>query len=136
MTEHTLVPPRSSCGNNHRLPFNHPKIEELGLRVEHMFRLAQLTNFERDILLRSYAGLQSSDRYLWRSARDQPIWITELRPRYAHVWSAADDIAGQIDAMSGFIWRVEEYLDQIERKYDAHVHEDSMNVPVLVDDDI
>jgi hypothetical protein len=135
MTEFALKYPyqRSVSGKNHDT-LKHPEVEAIGSRAACLYRKMPLTNDERDILLRAYSGLVRSERLLWQSHRGQPILITELRP-HSLCWPGAETIQDVIEAVSGYIWRVDEYVSRLERKYNPRTS-GRMNVPVLVDDDI
>lgn len=118
LKEYTPIYPRSVSGKKYRLPLNHPQIEAIAARADAVYR-GTLTDHERGTLLKLYRHLKHTGRSIYRREGEKSLPKTEVRPKSLNV--KASDLVGcgpwEIEA--GFIWRISEYVERLERKYGA-----------------
>lgn len=130
--------PRSISGGDWRPSLDHIDIEAIGRRGDRLYQTAALSDDERGKLIKTYELLGKADRFLARRLRDQPIWITQLRPRFWNDWFGIEGNQGQTETACGFVWRVLEFIERLEARHvDVPVATEPVSNarPVLVDGD-
>lgn len=115
MNDYSPQFPPCVSGGGFRKPLDHPDIESIGKQADHLYRATTLNDDDRAMLLKIYSELKKADRFLARRLRNQPVWITQLRPRFWNDWLVEN--ADRIEAACGFVWRVLEYINRLEIRY-------------------
>lgn len=127
---HDFTPrfPRSVSGRDFRVPLDHPDIEAIARRIDRLYRAAPLTNEDRGRLLKIYEGLEQVDYCLARRLRTQRLPITDLSPLFwdddRYPTSDAWGCDG-VEAKAGWVWRVHDFVERLERRYDPTEHNDA-----------
>jgi len=109
--------PRCVNGKDWRPALDHTDIETIGRRADRLYRSASLPDDVRGLLIKKYQEFEKADRYLARRLRDEPVRVTELRPRFWNEWRCVDDDQGRTETACGFVWRVLDFIESLERKY-------------------
>lgn len=116
--------PRAVNGKDWRPALDHPGIEAIARRADCLYRAAMPDDM-RGLLIKKYQELEKADRYLARRLRDEPVWITELRPRFWNDALGAECNRDRSETVCGFVWRVLEFIESLERKYPGdRAHDD------------
>ncbi|GLS30561.1 hypothetical protein SAMN04488498_103122 [Mesorhizobium albiziae] len=134
-SDYTPKFPRSISAGDYRLPLDHPDVEAVGRRADRLYQTAPLSDDERGLLIKKYAGLEDADRFLSGWLHDRLLPETNLRPQ--RPWSGGGVVGAVTEHHVGFVARAREYIEKLERRHPATIADPEMHDrPVLVDDDL
>jgi hypothetical protein len=149
--------PRSISGGDYRIPLDHPDVEAIAARADHLYRTFSLADEDRARLLARYADIAAASAYLWGAIGEKRIEDNGLRPTSrkpcTREVATGEHVGGhEIARNIGFIFRYRDYVKRLEDKYGVtawkllgevtnhdggEVYDASRHgVPQLADDDI
>ena len=108
-----------SAPKTFRLPLDHPETELIDQRIHALLDRGRLNDQEFGQLVKLTKSLKRADRFLARVLYGRPLPRTSIRPLF---WDDAfhrlHHVGGlPVEAIAGWVWRVAEYVERIERKY-------------------
>lgn len=127
--------PQSRGRNKVRIPLDHPETDAIAKRICILLCMDVINDDERGHLIKKYSDLRKADYRLARLLFGQPLPTTTLRPDFyddycrplAFMGKVATDRLGReypfgstswkIEVMSGWVHRLREYVERLERKY-------------------
>lgn len=115
------------AGSRFRIPLNHPDIEAVGKRIEALMHRPDLEQDEGGNLTRMYRDLRKADRALHWMLGDRQLPESTMRPDFPDdAQRPSSEFFGMSDfeIRVGFVWRVSEYVDQLERGFNLRCGND------------
>lgn len=115
-----------------RIPLDHPETEQISKRIRFLIFSGMLSEDECGRLTKWQRELRKADSLLSRILYDRPLPATELRPLF-YDYKGPFLSGSQAEVATGWVFRLREYVEKLERKYSVGFDRASN---VVGDDDI
>ncbi|WP_441256161.1 hypothetical protein AB7Z32_02855 [Bradyrhizobium sp. 482_C4_N1_1] len=121
-SEFTPKFPRSIAGGDYRVPLDHPDVEAIAARADHLYRTFSLSDDDRARLIARYADIAAASEYLWGAIGEQRVADNGLRPTSrkpcTREVATSETVGGHEMARNiGFVFRYRDYVKRLEDKY-------------------
>ncbi|BBF92834.1 hypothetical protein [Blastochloris tepida] len=104
-----------TIGRSIRIPLDHPEIDAIDLRMHVLAATGELNDAELGMLIKLWRNARRADKFLGRALLGGALPETSVRPMF---WDAAAQYeCSQIECAAGFVLRVREWVEKLERKY-------------------
>lgn len=121
--------PQSRERGKVRLPLDHHETESVAKRIHILLCTDALSDDERGHLIKKYSDLRKADCRLARRLFDNPLPATSMRPMFFDDNNRPlSGVFGQPDllVMTGWVFRLRDYVERLERKYFGHADNDDI----------